>query len=145
MQVLIQRVLEASVTVNGQLITSIGAGYLIYIGVSKTDTSEHAVKMGEKIASIRLFPDNNGKMMFSICDENKPILMVSQFTLVANTSKGRRPDFTGAAAPNEAKHLIQICEKTLTEKGIHVTSGIFGANMNVSSINDGPINIIQKI
>ena len=144
MRTLIQRVSEASVTVDGQVTGSIDQGYVILVGVTHDDSKEKAEWLANKIVGLRLFEDDAGKMNWSIADIDGSVLVVSQFTLYANASKGRRPSFTGAAHPDHAQPLVSLLAHEIEDKGIHVETGIFGAMMSVEIINDGPVTLMLE-
>jgi D-aminoacyl-tRNA deacylase len=141
MRALIQRVSEARVTVEAEVVGAIGAGYLILLGVGQDDTTAEAVQLAEKIARLRLFADEAGKFNHSLLDVGGAALVVSQFTLFADTRKGRRPSFVQAAAPELAVSLIDDFCAALRGLGVTVASGRFGAMMQVHLINDGPVTI----
>lgn len=142
MRAVIQRVLEASVRVDGELIGECGKGYMILLGVMEGDTEHEADILAGKVARLRVFEDENGKMNRSVTDEGGEILCISQFTLCADLKKGNRPSFTPSAAPDEASRLYEYFMKKLKDEGVgHVGHGIFGADMKVSLINDGPVTI----
>ena len=142
MKAVVQRVLEASVTVKKETVGQIGHGLLIYLGVQKGDTNDDLVWMAEKILKLRIFPDSEEKMQYAITDVAGGVLVVSQFTLCADLGKGNRPGFQEAALPAEAKPVVDAFSTYIAEKGVPVQNGIFGAMMHVSSINDGPVTII---
>jgi D-tyrosyl-tRNA(Tyr) deacylase len=142
MRILIQRVSEASVTVEGQVAGSIEQGYVILVGVTHGDSNEKAEWLANKIVGLRLFEDDAGKMNLSIADIGGSVLLVSQFTLYANAGKGRRPSFTAAAHPDHAEPLVELLAHEIKAKGIHVETGIFGAMMSVKIINDGPVTLM---
>lgn len=144
MRALIQRVSEASVTVEGRVTGSIKRGYVILVGVTHDDSNEKTVWLANKIVGLRLFEDDAGKMNLSIVDIGGSILLVSQFTLYANASKGRRPSFTGAAHPEHAEPLVSFLADEIEAKGIHVETGVFGAMMSVEIINDGPVTLMLE-
>lgn len=145
MKILVQKVLSASVMVNQQIVSQIGKGYLLFVGVEKGDSVEKADYLAKKIANFRIFTDENDKMNLSIQDVGGEILAVSQFTLAADLSRGNRPGFDTAAAPREAEPLYEYFVQKLSEKGLSVSTGIFQADMKVSLINDGPCTfILQK-
>lgn len=142
MRAVIQRVTEASVRVDGELIGECGKGYMILLGVMDGDTAHEADILAGKVARLRIFEDENGKMNKAITDVGGEILCISQFTLCADLKKGNRPSFTLSAAPDEANRLYEYFMDKLREEGIpHVEHGIFGADMKVSLVNDGPVTI----
>ena len=144
MRIVVQRVGEASVAVAGETIASIGRGLLILAGVSPDDTEEDAAWLAGKLVRMRIFPDPEGKMNLSVADIGGEILVVSQFTLFAETSKGNRPSFTGAAGPDKAIPLYEFFAARLgMELGKPVATGRFGADMAVTLRNDGPVTIIM--
>lgn len=143
MKCVIQRVLNASVTVCGETVGSIEKGFLLLLGVADGDTEAQTEKLVKKIIGMRIFEDENGKMNLSIGDIDGEILAVSQFTLLADCKKGNRPSFTGAMRPEEANRLYELFVKMLVDGGVKkVDKGVFGADMKVSLINDGPVTII---
>lgn len=144
MRTLIQRVSDASVTVDGRVTGSIDQGYVILVGVTHDDSKEKAEWLANKIVGLRLFEDDAGKMNLSIADIGGSVLLISQFTLYANASKGRRPSFTGAAHPDHAQPLVSLLADEIEAKGIHVETGIFGAMMSVEIINDGPVTLMLE-
>ncbi len=138
----IQRVKNASVSVAGEEIASVGQGFLLLVGVTQTDTAEDARYIAEKTARLRVFEDENGKMNRSLADVNGAVLAVSQFTLCGDARKGNRPSFSLAAPGEIAEPLYdKVCE-LLREQGVPVACGRFGADMQVSLINDGPVTIL---
>ena len=139
MRALVQRVSKASVTVEGRVIGSIGRGYAILAGVTHNDSHREAEWLANKIVGLRLFEDDAGKMNLSILDVDGSILLVSQFTLYANASKGRRPSFTAAAHPDQAEPLVSFLADDIRARGVPVETGVFGADMKVSLVNDGPV------
>ena len=142
MRCLVQRVLSASVSVEGKTIGSIEKGYLVLLGVKNTDTEAVADKMLKKILDARLFEDENGKTNLSIRDISGSLLIVSQFTLYADTKKGNRPSFVQAGDPTHANALYEYFLAKAEEAGIPTAHGEFGADMKVSLINDGPFTIM---
>lgn len=144
MKTVIQRVSSASVTVSGSLISQIQKGYLILLGIEATDTEADLKTLTAKIAKLRIFADENDKMNLSIQDVQGSILLVSQFTLCAQTRHGNRPAFTSAMAPANADAMYQKFGKTLQDMGIPVQYGQFGAMMDVALVNDGPVTILLE-
>lgn len=141
MRAVLQRVKEASVTVEGKITGQIGPGLLVLLGVGKGDTEQDLDFMVDKIPSLRIFEDDGGKMNLSLMDTSKALLAVSQFTLFADTKKGRRPSFIDAMPPEEAKRLYgSFCERCRL-LGLTVQEGIFAADMKVALVNDGPVTI----
>jgi D-tyrosyl-tRNA(Tyr) deacylase len=142
MRLLIQRVKESGVVVDGQQVAKIGTGLLVFVGFGQQDTQADFPKAIKKVLELRIFPDESGRFHFSAQDVAAEILLVSQFTLYANTNKGRRPDFFSALAPQAAEGLYeQFCQAFKEQLGHRVQSGIFGAMMEVHLINDGPVTI----
>ncbi len=145
MRVVLQRVKNASVTVSGERISEIGEGLLLLVGVAKDDGEGEASWLAEKIAGLRIFNDEDGKMNLSVRDVGGEILAVSQFTLLADTRKGKRPSFIKAALPEEAEPLFDYFCERLREVGIaSVQTGSFGAMMDVALVNDGPVTIVLE-
>ena len=144
MKVVLQRTKKASVTVEGQVTGAIDFGYMLLVGIAPTDTEESIDYVAKKVAELRLFEDENGKMNHSILDVGGAILSVSQFTLYADTRKGRRPSFTDAAHPDLAKPLWEAFNEKLKSYGLHVETGVFGAMMDVALVNDGPVTIVLE-
>lgn len=143
MKAVIQRVANAAVEVGGETVGKCGKGFMILLGVMQGDTKADADKLAKKIANLRIFEDENVKMNLSALDIGAEMLVVSQFTLCADCSHGRRPSFTPAAPPKEANGLYEYFTSRLKEAGInHVENGVFGADMQVSLVNDGPVTII---
>jgi D-tyrosyl-tRNA(Tyr) deacylase len=144
-RVVLQRVKNASVTVYGERISEIGEGLLLLVGVAKDDGEGEASWLAEKIAGLRIFNDEDGKMNLSVRDVGGEILAVSQFTLLADTRKGKRPSFIKAALPEEAEPLFDYFCERLREAGIaSVKTGSFGAMMDVALVNDGPVTIVLE-
>lgn len=143
MRVIIQRVSEASVTVEGNTISSIGRGLLILVGIESCDDESDIEWLTAKIAGLRIFADLDDKMNLGVCDMEGEILVISQFTLHASTKKGNRPSFLKAASPQIAEPLYrQFCEALEIKLGKPVGRGIFGADMKVALVNDGPVTIL---
>ena len=144
MKALIQRVREASVTINGQIHGSIGNGLLILLGVGVDDDVSDAAKLASRIPKLRIFNDENGLMNFSCSDACGEYLVISQFTLLADSRKGNRPSYIQAARPEQAVPLYEMFVSTLkAESGKEIKTGVFGADMKVALINDGPVTIMM--
>lgn len=141
MRTLLQRVTQASVTVDGQVVGQIGSGLLILLGVGPNDGEAQVKMLSEKIVHLRIFEDEAGKMNRSLLDIGGAALVVSQFTLYADARKGRRPSFIAAAAPAIAEPLVERFKAALVAHGIPVEGGVFGAHMDVALINNGPVTI----
>jgi D-aminoacyl-tRNA deacylase len=142
MKAVCQRVTEARVLVGGRTVGEIGLGLVVLLGVAQSDTAGDADRLAAKIARLRIFPDGEGRFDRSVLDANGRVLAVSQFTLLADTSRGNRPSFSAAAAPQEAEPLyVRFCEAVAAE-GIQVERGVFGAAMRVELVNDGPVTIV---
>ncbi|MER2262647.1 MAG: D-aminoacyl-tRNA deacylase [Psychrobacillus sp.] len=144
MKVVLQRCKNAKVTVDEVITGQIDHGYMLLVGITTTDTEKEVDYLVEKIVGLRLFEDENGKMNHSIKETNGSILSVSQFTLYADTKRGRRPSFIEAARPEQAKPLWELFNNKLMAKGIQVETGIFGAMMDVTFTNDGPVTIMLE-
>ena len=144
MRVVIQRVKEASVSVDGKLVSSIGKGLMVLIGITQTDTEADAEFIAQKIVNARIFTDSEDKMNLSIADINGEVLLVSQFTLYGDIRKGRRPSFVQAANGEISQPLYELVAKKIQDMGFTVKTGIFGADMQVSLINDGPVTILLE-
>ena len=142
MRAVLTRVRSASVTIEGRVAGKIGQGFLILLGVTHDDTEAQAIKLADKLAGLRIFEDEDGKMNRGLETVNGEILVVSQFTLYGNCKKGRRPEFLSAARPEVAIPLYEKFVQLLRDKGIHVETGEFGAEMLVESVNDGPLTLI---
>lgn len=142
MKFVIQRVTHASVTVDEKIVGKINKGFLVLVGVSETDNTAIADKMVDKLTGLRIFEDENGKTNLSISDVNGEFLVVSQFTLYADCRKGNRPSFTLAGKPDKANELYEYIMNRIASKGFHVEHGIFGADMKVELLNDGPFTIV---
>jgi D-aminoacyl-tRNA deacylase len=141
MRALLQRVREASVTVAGERVGAIGPGLLVFLGVGQGDGEAKAVAMADRIAGLRIFEDEAGKMNRSLLDTHRAALVVSQFTLYADTRKGRRPSFIEAAPPDQARQLVTRACDALRALGVEVQEGVFAAKMQVALVNDGPVTI----
>ena len=144
MRALLQRVREASVTVEGRKVGALGPGLLVLLGVGRGDGDSEAVALADRIAGLRIFEDAAGKMNLSLLDTHRAALVVSQFTLYADTRKGRRPSFIDAAPPEEARRLYARACEALRALGVHVEEGVFAAEMRVALINDGPVTILLE-
>ena len=144
MRAVVQRVKESSVTVGSEEVGRIGRGLMVLLGVARGDTQKQADYLAAKIINLRIFEDQDGKMNLSIVDTRGEVLIVSQFTLLADTRKGRRPSFVNAAPPDVAKACIAEFVQALDERGIVVREGSFGAHMVVAIENDGPVTILLE-
>jgi len=146
MRVLLQRVNNASVTVESELISSIGAGLLLFTGIHKDDDESKLSAMAQKVANLRIFPDERGRFHFSLLDTKGAALVVSQFTLFGDTNKGRRPDFFSAMEPERAEKFCHRFVENLKEQGVkEVQAGKFGAYMQVGIENDGPVTLMLEL
>ncbi|MBP5552344.1 MAG: D-tyrosyl-tRNA(Tyr) deacylase [Spirochaetales bacterium] len=143
MRAVVQRVRDASVTVDKTVTGGIGLGLLVYLGVCDSDTDETCSKMASKIARMRIFEDENGKMNLSVSDVGGKVLVVSQFTLYASMKRGNRPSFDEAGKPELAERLYEVFMQNLRELGLEVEHGQFGAHMHVCYENDGPVTILM--
>ncbi len=144
MKLVVQRVKNAKVEVEGKTVGSINQGFLVLLGVTHTDTKAEADYLVKKLCNLRVFEDENGKMNLGLKDVGGELLIVSQFTLYADCTQGNRPSFTNAAKPDVANELYEyFCEKC-KEQNIKVEKGVFGADMKVSLLNDGPVTIILE-
>ena len=144
MKVLIQRVSQGSVTVDGEVVGEIGPGFVLLVGVTHDDGEEEAAWLARKVAGIRLFEDDAGKMNLALSDVGGQVLVVSQFTLYGDASKGRRPSFIDAARPEQAEPLVDYFCERLREHGLQVETGVFGASMQVQIHNDGPVTLMLE-
>jgi len=142
MRAVVQRVSEASVSVNDEIVSRIGRGLLVLLGVGAEDTESDAEYLAEKIANLRIFEDEKGKMNLSVLDVRGEVLVVSQFTLYGDCRKGRRPSFTQAARPDKAQALYSYFIARIREEGVPTREGVFQAHMRVSLTNDGPVTIL---
>ena len=143
MRCVIQRVSNASVAIDGQTVGRCGKGYMVLIGVSVEDTEQDMKYMAEKVPNLRIFEDENGKMNRSILGVGGEILAISQFTLYGDARGGRRPSFSTAARPEQAVPLYEGLVEAWRSRGIHVETGVFGADMQVSLVNDGPVTMLM--
>lgn len=144
MRIVVQRCKEASVTVDGKVVGSIGAGLMLLVGITHEDTEQDVRFAAEKIAGLRIFEDGQGKMNLSVQETGGAILSVSQFTLYGDCRKGRRPNFMAAARPEQAEPLYERFNGCLRELGLQVETGVFGAMMDVGLVNDGPVTLIVE-
>ena len=142
MRIVLQRVARASVSVDGSAVAAIGRGYLLFVGIGAADPGGEAGPMAEKIANLRLFADAEGKTNLALADVEGEALVVSQFTLYADTRKGRRPSWTDAADPAVAAERVEAFAAALEARGIRVGRGTFGAHMEVDLVNDGPFTLV---
>ena len=143
MRVLVQRVNQAAVDVSGERVSEIDRGLLVFVGVFPEDSQAEVEWLAAKTAGLRIFPDGEKNMNLSVVDVQGSVLVVSQFTLAANTSKGMRPGFSGAAAPDHAQSIYELFVSRLSED-VTVATGQFGADMQVSLVNDGPVTILLE-
>ncbi len=145
MKIILQRVKQASCTINNKVVSSIDNGYLLLVGLTHDDTIEEVKYMAKKVANLRVFEDKDGKLNKSIIDMNYEILSISQLTLYGDARKGNRPSFTMAMEPKQAKFLYeQLSIELATEHGINTYNGVFGEMMDIGLINDGPVTIILE-
>ncbi|MDF0642748.1 MAG: D-aminoacyl-tRNA deacylase [Nitrospira sp.] len=144
MKAVVQRVVRAQVEVNGQIEGRIRDGLLVLLGVADGDTEADGRSLAEKLRTLRIFSDDQGKMNRSLTDTGGSILLVSQFTLLGNTRNGRRPSFEAAAPPAEAKRLYEYVIDELRARGVPVETGVFAAHMAVDSVNDGPVTFVLE-
>jgi D-tyrosyl-tRNA(Tyr) deacylase len=142
MRAVVQRVTSASVRVDGEVVGACGLGLLVLVGARHEDTSETATRLAAKVARLRIFADDEGRFDRSLLDVGGEALVVSQFTLLADTRKGNRPSFTDAAPPEQAEPLVETFCAALRAQGVHVETGVFGARMEVELVNDGPVTIV---
>jgi D-tyrosyl-tRNA(Tyr) deacylase len=142
LRAVVQRVSRARVAVDGQAVAEIGAGLCILLGVAEEDGEGEAVRLAAKIAHLRIFENDLGKFDLSLLDAGGAALVVSQFTLIADTAKGNRPSFSHAAPPDRAEALYEVFCDALEAEGVRVGRGVFGARMEVELLNDGPVTII---
>ena len=142
MRAVIQRVSQASVTVDGERVAEVGPGLLILVGVAAEDDERDADALAIKSARLRIFDDDDGRLGRSIIDTGGEALVVSQFTLIADVARGNRPSFSGAAAHERAREIVQRFCATLASQGVPVAAGVFGARMSVELVNDGPVTLV---
>jgi len=142
MRIVLQRVARASVTVDGSRVAAIGPGYLLLVGIGADDPEGESGPMAEKVANLRLFADEGGKTNLALADVGGEALVVSQFTLYADTRKGRRPSWTDAARPEVAVARVEAFAAALEDQGVRVERGVFGAHMEVDLLNDGPFTLV---
>lgn len=145
MRAVVQRVREACLSVEGQRISSIGAGLVVFLGIKIGDEDALAEKFAYKVSHLRIFEDDLGKMNRSVLDVGGEVLLVSQFTLYGDCSHGNRPSFSGAEQPERAKYLYELCAEKLKSTGLTVKLGVFGADMKINQLNDGPVSIIMDL
>lgn len=145
MRVLLQRVSQASVVVDGSSVGEIGRGLLVFLGLDQGDNRDAAQRMLEKLLAYRVFPDAGGRMNRSVVDIAGGVLLVSQFTLSADTGKGLRPSFSSAMPPDEARELYAYLLQVLQQRHQPVAAGVFGADMQVSLVNDGPVTFLLEV
>ena len=142
MKVVLQRVSRASVVVDGETVASIGRGLLLLVGAAEGDGEEEAARLAGKCAELRIFSDAEGKFNLSLLEVSGEALVVSQFTLLADTRRGRRPSFVGAAPPEVARPLVEAFAAAMREAGVPTQTGRFGAKMTVALVNEGPVTIV---
>ncbi|MEK7251742.1 MAG: D-aminoacyl-tRNA deacylase [Actinomycetota bacterium] len=142
MRAVLQRVTSAQVVVDGAIVGSIDRGLLVFVGVGEGDTADDAARLADQIVHLRIFGDEAGKMNLAVSDVNGAVLVVSQFTLHADTSRGRRPSFTRAAPPEHAAAMVERLAVAIADSGVRVANGSFGAHMEVTLVNDGPVTIV---
>lgn len=142
MRLVIQKVSSSNVKINNEVVGSIDKGFMVLVGITDSDNKMIVDKMVDKLINLRIFEDENDKLNLSLLDAKGSILSISQFTLYANCKKGRRPSFIEAAKPDISKPLYEYFNQQLKEKGVMVETGVFGAMMEVSLVNDGPVTII---
>ncbi|MDH3680783.1 MAG: D-aminoacyl-tRNA deacylase [Acidimicrobiia bacterium] len=145
MRAVVQRVTEASVTVDGEVVGSIGPGLCVLVGVTHGDGEAEARKLADRLAKLRIFADAEGKMNRSVLDVAGGVLVISQFTLYADTTRGNRPGYSDAASPEEAEPLVAAVVAGLAERDLTVACGRFGADMDVRILNQGPVTIILDV
>jgi D-tyrosyl-tRNA(Tyr) deacylase len=144
-RIVLQRVARAAVTVDGSVAGSIGEGLLLLVGIEPTDADEDIARAVEKVVNTRVFPDEDGRMNRSLLDVGGSVLLVSQFTLLADVRKGRRPSYVGAAPPEMAEPMIERMIALLREAGVPTETGVFGASMEVELVNRGPVTLVMSV
>jgi D-tyrosyl-tRNA(Tyr) deacylase len=144
-RVVIQRVSEASVEVDGAVVGAIGPGLCLLVGVASGDNESDVKVLVDKIVDLRIFGDEDGKMNLSLADIGAAVLVVSQFTLFGDVRGGRRPSFTAAGPPEMAAKLMEMVVSRFVERGVSTAAGVFGANMKVSLVNDGPVTLVLEV
>ena len=144
MKAVVQRVKKTTLSVDGELISEIPFGLTVFLGVKTGDTEKEAAYIAKKVAGLRIFEDENGKMNLSVKDVGGEVLLVSQFTLLGDTSHGNRPSFTLAERPEKAKPLYEYAVSELEKYGVTVKTGVFGADMQIAQNNDGPVTILLE-
>ena len=144
MKLVVQRVKNANVVVDGEIVGKIGKGFLVLCGITHSDTEKEADYLAKKVCNLRVFEDENGKMNLGLKDVGGELLVVSQFTLYGDTTGGNRPSFVEAARPDEANELYEYFMEKCMGYGINVEHGVFGAHMEVSLLNDGPVTIVME-
>lgn len=145
MKAVVQRVSEATLSVGGELISEIKKGFVVYFGVAEGDGLDKADFIAKKIANLRVFEDENGKMNLGLKEVGGSVLFVSQFTLIADVLKGNRPSFSNAMRPDEANKIYLYCAEKIREYGLEVKLGVFGADMTIEQKNQGPVTIIYEV
>jgi D-aminoacyl-tRNA deacylase len=145
LRIVVQRVTRASVEVDGLVVGSIDSGFLVLVGIEPSDTVDDIARAVDKVGHLRVFPDDAGQMNRSLLETDGSALVVSQFTLLGDLRKGRRPSFVGAAPPQQAEAMVDRFVDGLRGSGIHVETGVFGASMNVELVNSGPVTILLEI
>lgn len=145
MRAVVQRVSRASVHVRGETVGACGPGLLVLVGAGQGDTTDAATRLAAKVARLRVFPDDADRFDRSLLDTGGEALVVSQFTLLADTRRGNRPSFTAAAPPDEARPLVEAFCVALREEGVSVATGVFGARMEVELVNEGPVTIVLDV
>ncbi len=144
MKAVIQRVGRTVLRVGGEVVSEIERGLAVYLGVAPSDTQQSAAAMAKKIAALRIFEDENGKMNLSVRDVKGEVLLISQFTLYGDATHGNRPSFIGAARPEHAEPLYEAAARFLAAEGVPVKTGVFGADMKIDQHNDGPVTILYE-